>query len=364
MKKCMLILLVVMFAASLGFAQEDTGIPEKVKVGLDALLKTRTPNGIFNMQGINTYFYASQGSVYVNVLFLAELEKDREELKAKIEAEHQVSLDEYNKFVAKEEKKLADINKRIREKNRDFPVSQRLEEKTWAKPEAPKLILPKAYHNLFLRVCQDGTAVQSYKSPLPQDEEKTEYYSFGLILAPGKYDILLNVNRFDDSQDGTLLIEADVPNLALADIVAPQKNIANSAPTFYKKINTLHAAEKRFNVIKNRYQVTPFSLEFYPYIGAGDVFKVGETPTLTFFILGVNQPWNVEVKLDIKEGKKKVVSFKVPPMQNPYFFQPIEFKGKDKKPLKAGDYTLSIALTDNNQKSRKGKIEIPFKIVE
>ncbi|MFC2155759.1 hypothetical protein ACFLRB_04635 [Acidobacteriota bacterium] len=364
MKKCMLILFVVIFATALGFAQEDAGIPEKVKVSLDALLKTRTPNGFFNMKGVNTYFYASQGSVYVNVLFSAELEKDRQELKAKIEADHQTKMEEYNKFVAKEEKKLADTNRKIREKNREIPVSQRIDEKTWEKPDAPKLDLEKTYHNLFLRVCQDGTAVQKYKSPMPQDEEKTEYYSFGLIMTPGKYDILLNVNRFDDSQDGTLLIEVDVPNLTLTDIVTPQKNIMNSTPVFFKKINTLHAADKRFNVIKNRYQVTPFSLEFYPYIGDGNLFKVGETPTLTFFILGVNQPWDVEVKLDIKEGKKKAVSFKVPPMKNPYFFQPIEFKDKDKKALKAGDYSLSISLTDNNQKSRKGKIEIPFKIVD
>ena len=51
MKKCMLILFVIIFAAFLGFAQEDTGIPEKVKISLDALLKTRTPNGNFNMKG-------------------------------------------------------------------------------------------------------------------------------------------------------------------------------------------------------------------------------------------------------------------------------------------------------------------------
>jgi hypothetical protein len=352
----------MIFTTALGFTQETGSVPEKVKVSLDALLKTRTPNGNFNMQGVNTYFYASQGSVYINVLFTAELETDRKELKTKMEAEHQIKMDEYNKFVAKEEKKLADRNRKIREQNRDLPPSQRLEEKTWKKPAAPELTSRKGYHNLYVRVVQDGNVIQSYKCPMPGDETGTEYYSFGLIVKPGKYDILLNVNRFDDSLDGTLLMETDVPKLTLMDIVTPAKNITNSTPVFFKKINTLHVADKRFNVVTNRFQISPSKLEFYPY--EENKFKAGETPTLTFFILGVNQPWNVEVKLEIKQGKKKVVAFKVPPMQNPYFYQVIEFKDKDKKPLKTGDYLLSIELIDNNQKSRKGELEIPFKIVE
>jgi hypothetical protein len=65
----------------------------------------------------------------------------------------------------------------------------------------------------------------------------------------------------------------------------------------------------------------------------------------------------------IKKGKKKIVVFKTTPFQAPYFFQKLEFK-KDKKPLPAGDYLLLINLVDNNKKGRKGKIEIPFKIVE
>lgn len=362
MKRPILILLVMIFTAALGFTQEAGGVPESVKVSLDALLQTRAPNGNFAMKGINSYFYASQGSVYVNILFSAELGNDRKELKAKLAADHQTKMEEYNKFVSKEEKKIADKNRAIREKNRDLPPGQRQEEVKWEKPAAPTLSSPNAFHNLYVRVVQDGQAIQRYKCPMPLDDAGAEYFSFGLILTPGKYDILLNVNRFDDSLDGTLLMETEVPNLTLTDIVTPAKNISNSAPVFFKKINTLHVADNRFNVVTNRFQVSPSKLEFYPY--KENTFKAGETPTLTFFILGVNQPWNVEVKLDIKQGKKKVVAFKVPPMQNPYFFQLLEFKDKDKKPLKPGDYLMEIKLIDNNQKSRKGEIEIPFKIIE
>lgn len=364
MKKLILVFLVMIFITAPGFTQEAAGVPEKVKVSLDALLQTRTPNGFFNMRSVNSYFYASQGAVYVNVLFYADLENDREELKAKLEADHAVKMEEYNKFVAKEEKKLEERNKRIREKNRDLPVRDRLPEKTWEKPEAPKLVIPKNYHNLYMRVVQGGKTVQEYKAPMPDDDVANEYYSFGVIIKPGKYDILLNINRFDDSQDGTLLIEQEVPKLTVMDIVTPTRRIENSPPTFYKKVNTLHVAENRFNVVKNSYQVSPSKLEFFPYTDKENKFKVSDTPILTFFVLGVIQPWSIDVKMEVKQGKKKVVAFKVPLMENPYFYQILEFKDKDKKPLAVGDYTLSIALTDNNMKTRRGKVEIPFKIVE
>ncbi len=363
MKKLILIVLSMMFIAALGFSQE-AGVPEKVKVSLDALLKTRTANGVFNMQSIDSFFYASTDFVFVNVLFSAELENYRNELKAKKEAEHTKLMEEYNAFVEKEEKKLEETNKKIREKNKTLQASKQEAEKTWEKPAAPELVLPKAFHNLYTRVVQDGNIIQSFKSPIPGDEIKADYYSFALILKPGQYDILVNINCFDDSQDGTLLIPLTVPNLTVADIVAPAKKIANSTPIFYKKINTLNTADERFTVVKNCYQVSPYKLELYPYIGKEYSFKASDTPILTFFILGVNQPWNVEVQVEIKQDKKKVVAFKIPPMENPYFFQLLEFVDKDKKPLAPGGYTLYIALTDNNQKSRQGVLEIPFKIIE
>ncbi len=363
MKKLISILFVVMFIGVLASAQQS-GVPEKVAISLDALLKTRTSNQVFNMKSVHSYFFASQNSVYVNVLFTADIEKDWKDLKTKVEAEHETRMAEYNKFVEREQKKLEEANKKIREKNRDLPMSQRMPEKTWEKPAPPELIYPGAYHNLFIRVVQDGQTIQQYKSPIPFNDEETEYYSFGLILAPGKYTLLMNINRYDDSLDGTLLVELEVPKLTVTDMVAPAKEITMSTPIFYKKVNTLNVVENRFTVAKNCYQIDPIKQGYHPYIDSEYKFKSSDSPILTFFISGVNPPWNVEVKMSVNEGKKKLVSFKVPAMENPYFFQPVEFIDKDKAPLKPGDYVLSISLTDNNNKTRKGEIEIPFKIID
>lgn len=364
MKKLILSFVLLMFVLTLGFSQGTGTVPEKVTVSLDALLKTRTPNGIFNMKSINSYYFAAQGAVYVNVLFAAEIEESYAKLKAAKDAEHEKRMAEYNAFVEKEEKKLEEQNKKIREKNKSLQASKRIPEKTWEKPEAPKLVYPKAFHNLYMRVVRKEKVVQQYKAPMPTDEGKAEYYSFGLILEPGEYDLLLNVNCYDDSQDGTLLVELDVPKMRVEEIITPARKITFSPAVFYKKINTLHQVEQRFTVVKDCYQVSPYKQEFYPFLDKENKFKASDTPTLSFFIMGVNQPWNVKVDMEVKQGKKKVVAYKVPPMQNPFFFQPIEFKDKDNKPLPAGDYILNIKLQDNNVRIRRGDIQVPFKIVE
>ncbi|MCK4763660.1 MAG: hypothetical protein KAW12_15775 [Candidatus Aminicenantes bacterium] len=362
MKKLFLTFVLSMFVLTLAFSQ-GTAVPEKVSISLDALLKTRTSNGGFNMKNIGSYFFAAQGAVYVNVLFAAELEETYGQLKAKKDADHEKKMAEYNAFVENEEKKLEERNKKIREKNKSLQESKRRPEETWEKPEAP-LPYAKAYHNLYLRVVRKGKVVQQYKSPMPTADKKAGYYSFGLILEPGKYELLLNVNCHDDSQDGTLLVELDAPKMTVMEIITPARKISFSTPTFYKKINTLHQVEERFTVVKDCYRVSPYKQEFYPYLDKENKFKASDTPTLSFFIMGVNQPWNVNVKLEVKQGKKKIVAYKVPPMTNPFFFQPIEFKGEDKKPLPAGDYVFHVSLVDDEIRIRKGKIEVPFKIVE
>lgn len=363
MKKLMLVVLVIMFMVIQGFPQE-AGVPEKVKVSLDALLKTRASNQVFNLRGIDSHFYVLQGAVYVNVLFSADLEADIAESKAKLEADQAVKMDEYNKFVENEQKKIDEANKKIREKNLNLPEAKKIPEKTWEKPAPPELILPQTFHNLFMRVVQDGKVIQHFKSPMPYSDEKTEYYSFPLILNPGQYDLLINVDRTDDAKDGTLLITLDVPKMTLADLVTPNKDILVSPATFYKKTVPIEQTENRFAVIKNCYDIAPCGQEYYPYTDATYRFKATETPTLAFFIMGFDQPaWNVTVDMEVQQDKKKVTTFKVANMENPYFFQPITFK-KGEEPLAAGDYVMIISLTDANKKSRKAKLEIPFTIVD
>ena len=323
-----------------------------MKNSLDGLLKTRTANGVFNIQYKNSYFWALEKAVYVNLLFGADLDNDVTEMKSQLKKK-------YDEKVAAEMKKLEEINKKIKKEE---------DKKKW---EPPALTYPETFHNLYMRVMQGSAVVQEYRARVPFDSEATAYYSFGTILAPGEYDVLLNINRIDNSQDGTQIVKLLVPELTLLDITKPRKDLQISAPVFYGEVKQLLQPETRFTVVKNKYENGPAQLDFFP--NAGNSFKNGDKPILTFFILGAvagqgAEPWNLSASIEIRSGKERLAKFAELKLANPYFYQPIEFVKKDKEkisPLPAGDYTLAIELKDNNQSGQaKGIFEIAFKIID
>lgn len=377
MKNIMLVVMLVLFLFLSGFSQPapdsqeaDMDIPDNVEISLNALLKTRTSNGVFNLGYLKDFYFALQTApqkVYSNILFTAEIDADAATLKEEIEQKYQKSLEEYRTFVEEKMKQLDEENQKIQEANKGLQASKQKPLKTWEKPAEPALTLPPAFHNLYIRVVQEGKILQKFKSPIPFDDQEPGYFSFGLILDPGKYDILIDINRFDNSMDGTLLIELNVPQLTLMDLVTPIDRLEYSDPVFYTDMRTANAVEKRFTVLKNQYQVG--QQIFFPVIGTEIGFKSGDSPILTFFIKGAaamvdNQPqWNITPKIEIKQGKKTVVIFKTEALQAPFFFQNIEFKKADGL-LSPGAYLLSINLEDNLHKGKKASVEIPFKIIE
>jgi len=327
-------------------------LPENVKNGLDGLQKTRTANGVFSIQFQNAYFWALEKSVYVNVLFSAGLAGDAAGMKDLIKKQ-------YDERVAAEMKKLEAINKKIRKEE---------DKKKW---EPPALAYPNYFHVLYLRVLKDGQVIQEYHSPVPSDGESEAYYSFGTVLEPGDYDVLLDISRSDSTLDGTLLFPLQVPALRLGDITAPAKELKISTPVFYAEVRQLPRSEATFAVVKNKYENGPAMLDFFPW---GDrPFKSSDKPTLAFFVLGAvavqgAEPWNISAALEIRRGKESIAKFAELKLTNPYFYQPIEFVRKDNgksSPLPAGDYVLLVEMKDNNQAGQAvGKFEIPFKIIE
>jgi hypothetical protein len=328
------------------------GIPDNVATSLDGLQKTRTSNGIFNIKFQNAYFWALEKSVYVNLVFTADLDADAVAMK-------EAKKKEYDEWVAGELKKLEEINKKIKKEE---------EKKKW-EPPAPNY--PPAYHNLYMRVVKGSQVMQEYRSPILADNDKSEYFSFGTVLEPGEYDVLVDINRIDNTQDGTQIFTITVPALTVMDIMQPREKLDISTPVFYGEVKQLMEAEQRFTVVKNKYQIGPAMQEFVPW---GDrPFKNSDRPILTFFVLGAvavqsAEPWNISATLQIHRGKETVAKFESLKLVNPYFYQPIEFVKKEKdatSPLPAGDYTLSIELKDNNQGGKaKGSFDIPFKIIE
>jgi hypothetical protein len=345
----------VLFILGLALSAQEAvknPIPESVKNSLDGLQKTRTANGVFNIQYKNTYFWSLEKSVYVNLVFGADLDSDVTDLKSQLKKQ-------YDEKVAVEMKKLEEVNKKIKKEE---------DKKKW---EPPALTYPESFHNLYMRVLQGGQIIQEYRSRIPVDGEAAAYYSFGTILAPGEYDLLWNINRVDSTLDGTQIIKLTVPELTLMDITKPRKDLQISAPVFYAKVEQLLQPETRFTVVKNKFENGPAQLAFFPC--ASNTFKNSDKPTLTFFILGAvavqsAEPWNIAANIEIRSGKERAAKFEELKLGNPYFYQPIEFIKKDKdksSPLPAGEYMLAVELKDNNQGGKaKGVFEIAFKIVE
>ncbi|MEN8222823.1 MAG: hypothetical protein ABFR36_06145 [Acidobacteriota bacterium] len=379
MIKNILILILIFIFTLTGLAQDqaaETGeikndVPEKVQLSFDGLLKTRTSNNVYNLQKLDTYFYVLQKSVFVNFLFTADLETKIEELEKVSREKFDAEKVKYETYITEMDKRTAEENIKIVEKNKKIKDSaKKIALKTFEKPQPPVYKKRGSYHNLYLKVMKDGTEYQKFKSMVPYDGSgDLEYFSFGLILEPGKYELLIVVDSFDNSEDGTLLAELEVPKLTLMDIAAQRKSLETSRPVFYKKVSTLLEAEKRFTVLRDNYQIGIIKQKFSPYTGTAYKFRSGDSPVLTFFLKGSkmvqkNPPWDLTANISIIKGKKKTVTFKPVKLQNPYFFQPVKLIGKKNAELAEGSYSLLIELIDNNMKGLKGKVVIPFDVIK
>jgi len=379
MMKKMLILVFLLIFVLAGYAQDKVGknnevksdVPEKVQISFDGLHKTKTSNNIYNLKHLDTYFYVLQKSVFVNVLFTADLDAKIEELEKGIKEKLSAEKLKYDTYVAEMEKKILKDNEKIEAKNKKIKnVDKKIPLKVFDKSDAPEFKKRASYHNLYLRVLKDGNVSQEFKSEVPYNGTvDLNYFSFGLILEPGKYDLLVVVDAYDNSEDGTLISEIEVPEMTLNDILTTKKVIETSRPVFYKKVDTLLESEKRFTVVANNYQIGISKQKFFPYVKNEYKFKSGDSPILTFFLKGAKMvrsksPWNVTGNIFILKGKKKIVSFKPIKLVNPFFFQPIKITGKKSEALKEGSYTLNIKLIDNNLKGLEGEVSIPFDVIK
>ncbi len=377
-KRILLLSLILVFALT-GLAQDNgadsteikSDVPEKVQLSLDGLLKTRTSNNIYSLKLLDTYYYVLQKSVFVNILFTAELDAKIGELEKGLKDKFDITKAKYDEYVSEMEKRTAEENLKIEEQNKKIEdITRKVALKKFNKPQSPVYKKRASYHNLYLKVVRDGAEYQKFKALVPYNGlNELEYLSFGLILEPGKYDLLVVVDAYDNSEDGTLLAEIEVPKLTLSDIAAPKKNLGNSRPVFYKKVSTLLEAEKRFTVVRDNYQIGIVKQKFSPYTGNEYKFKSGDSPILTFFLKGAkmvqkNPPWDLTANISIVNGKKKISSFKPVKLQNPYFFQPVKINGKKDKELEAGKYSLVVEIVDNNLKGSKGKIVLPFEVIK
>ncbi len=363
MRKKVVILLLVLLFVGFNFVYAETKNAQKtgseiLKELVDsefAKITKGTENNVFNIQYIKSFYWSLQSNVYVNVAFKAELEQDVKRIKSEVEAK-------YNEIVAKKKAIIEKQNKKIKK------------EENKIKWEPPKLeeVMPKVFHAFYVRIYNKGKLIQSYKAPIPYDEKPLEFYSFGVILEPGEYELhMVIADAVYKKVAGSKIVKIKVPDLTVKALMKKRSKLSASEPVFYKAVKQLMEENKLFTIDKNSYEIGPMKLIFYPYLGT-PAFKGTDKPVLTFYVFGTtpalirgsNQPqWDVEAKLSVLKNGKAVLKFKPIKMKNPYFYQTLEFLKKDKKPLEAGDYTLKINLLDKNNR-KKGEVKIDFKIVE
>ncbi len=363
MKKRVISLFILILFLGVGFVNaKEKQAPNSGNAMLKALVdsafnnldKKGLENDIFKVKYLKSFYWSLQSNVYVNVTFKADLDNDVARIKKEVE-------DKYNAAVKRKQEIIARQNEKIKnEKNKI----------KWTPPALEK-IMPKTFHALYLRVYKDGNMIQNYKAPIPYDNKPLDFYSFGIILNPGEYTLQIVIaDVVYKKVAGSKVIKINVPDLTVKALMKRRGKLSTTEPNFYKAIKQLVQENKLFTVDKNSYEIGPMKLIFYPYMGTA-AFKADSQPVLTFYVFGTtpilvrgsNQPqWNVEAKLSVMKEGKPVLKFKPIKMKNPYFFQPLEFLKKDKKPLGAGDYILNIELKDKNN-GKKGKVKVSFKIV-
>lgn len=104
-----------------GFSQDienesgvkKSDVPERIVASLDGLLKTGTSNNVYDLKHLDTYFYVLQRSVFVNVLFTAELDKKIEELESVLKEKFKNEKSKYDTYVSEMEKRTAEENLKI-----------------------------------------------------------------------------------------------------------------------------------------------------------------------------------------------------------------------------------------------------------
>jgi len=153
-KKCTRRILLLITLIFLGFvlAYPDSGlesvkekdkVPERISVSLDALLKTKTSNGIYSISYFDSYFYVLQKSVYVNVLFTANLSEKFKTLRDEVKKKFEEELEKYKKYINEKKKHVKAENIKIIEQNKKISDPEK-------KSELKKFEMPKS-------TCLQGT---------------------------------------------------------------------------------------------------------------------------------------------------------------------------------------------------------------
>lgn len=185
------------------------------------------------------------------------------------------------------------------------------------------------------------------------DPEKVEIYSTGYpINLPGDYLLAMAITSLDLKKIGTYYYEFSLPD---------PKNFSKGLETtpifFVKELKEIPAAETRAEVHKDYF--TYSILQIKP--SYDNVFAVGENLDIFFFIYGAvpdeQQKFQIEINYEVSKDDQVAIRYEGAAYESPLISQPLPLKQtvliksgeeekKESRDLTAGQYTLTIKVTD------------------
>ena len=206
----------------------------------------------------------------------------------------------------------------------------------------------RAELSVFGKVLQKGEQpkeVQRFSLPLQIDYteeefsqrgDKSDSYSIGFPLLPGRYTLYLGVRDKGRDQLTTLTRELEVPDFHKGD------KLFTSSIVFARKMSRLDAVHPPLEKVTKNIVMGMIEIELSP----GNIFLPSDQPVLFFFIGGVGinpqtQQPDIQIEYGLRKGEEFIGKYPAQKYNAPAIGQPFPLAK-----FPPDDYTLEIKITD------------------
>ncbi len=224
----------------------------------------------------------------------------------------------------------------------------------FVKADLPAMEEGKPAH-LFLRLYdKKGKKVEDLYAPI---DKISDYYSFPITFAPGKYRIAVLIGTNDLKKFSIKVKEVDGENLLNL------RKLSTTPIIFLKGMEKLPEPIKEFRCYHGEFPLGLYMIKPYLY----EKLPAGTSPAVFFFILGAQaqkpaNTYNIVVSYEIKKDGKTVTKFPKQQLTYSVVYQPIPLKSHG-APLEPGLYKLHIKIQDMNARAEIDK-KVNFEIVK
>ncbi len=224
----------------------------------------------------------------------------------------------------------------------------------FVKADLPQIEEGKPAH-IFLRLYdKKGKKVEDLYAPI---DKVSEFYSFPITFAPGKYKIAVLIGTNDLKKFSVKVKAVDGDNLLNF------RRLSTTPVIFLKGMEKLPEPIKEFRCYHGEFPLGLYMVKPYIY----EKVPAGSTPAVFFFILGAQaqkpaNTYNLVVSYQIRKEGKVITKFPKQQLTYSVVYQPIPLKSHG-TPLEPGLYTLHIKIQDMNARTDMEK-NLNFEIIK